>query len=133
MASTLLRRGFLLYAVALFIATHWPNLRIESDVIRRPDLLVHLGAFGLWAFLLHLTGLLGPPRAARTAGVTFAVGAVYAGIDELTQAIPVLGRTVVWDDYFANLAGVTLGAAAGCLVARAFPQLLTGPAPSAPS
>jgi hypothetical protein len=115
---------FLLYALLLFIATHWPNLKIESEIIERPDLLIHLGAFGLWSFLLHLTGLLGPPRSPLTALKTFAAGALYAAIDELTQAIPILGRTAVWDDYFANLAGLTLGAAAACLTARTFPALL---------
>jgi VanZ family protein len=109
---------FVLYALVLFVATHWPNLRIESDVIERPDLLIHLGAFGLWALLLQLTGLLGPPRSPRTALKTFGVGALYAAVDESSQAIPILGRTAVWDDYVANVVGVALGAAAGCVAAR---------------
>lgn len=126
MIARLLVPAFALYALVLFAATHWPNLRIESDVIERPDLLIHLGAFGLWAFLLHLTRLTGDPRSARTALKTAGIGALYAAVDELTQAIPILGRTAVWDDYLANLAGVALGATAACTAARLFPALTRG-------
>lgn len=129
MIPRLLLPAFILYALVLFTATHWPNLRIKSDVIERPDLLIHLGAFGLWAFLLHLTSLLGPPRSPKTALRTFIAGAVYAAFDEATQALPFLGRTAVWDDYFANLVGVTLGVAAACAAARLFPALTRIPPP----
>lgn len=134
MIRRLLVPAFLAYAAVLFVATHWPNLKIESDVIERPDLLIHLGAFGLWAFLLHLTGLLGPAGSARAALKTWGVGALYAAVDEASQAIPILGRTAVWDDYLANLAGLALGAGAACLAARILPRGLISaePAPDEP-
>ena len=42
----------------------------------------------------------------------------YAALDELTQAIPGLGRTAGLDDFAADVLGVTLGVAAGAVVLR---------------
>ena len=45
------RAAFWLYVPALFTATHWPYLEVPLPG-ERPDLAVHLCAFGLWTLLL---------------------------------------------------------------------------------
>lgn len=112
------RAGFWVYAVVLFTATHWPRLEIQSGVIERPDLLIHIGAFGVWAALLSLSGLLGRPARGVVALRVIAVGLVYAAIDESSQALPIVQRHAGVDDYLANAAGIVLGAAAAWLTAR---------------
>jgi hypothetical protein len=133
----LIRIAFWCYAVATFVATHWPNLRIESSVIDRPDILIHMTVFGTWAFLLAMTGYLEPaskdplaesrgvpgwvrlvtrPRTLLFVGFT---AAIYAAFDELSQGVPGLGRTVAWDDYGANCLGICVGAATAAALGRA--------------
>jgi hypothetical protein len=124
----LARLTFWGYAVLLFVATHWPNLRIDSTYIERPDILIHMGCFGLWTLLLIATGYLasgsnepmaesGGMRgwtkivaAPRCVLFTWAAAMVYAAFDELSQGFPGLGRTVAWDDYAANSAGILTAA-----------------------
>jgi hypothetical protein len=127
---------FICYAAALFIATHWPNLRIESVRIKRPDLIVHLTVFSIWTILLFASGLVrrsvsasatSPNSPSQREGAggrvpvrhlrsqttilrLWLIGVLYAAFDEGTQAIPILGRTAAWDDYLFNVMGVTLGA-----------------------
>ncbi|MBX3375504.1 MAG: hypothetical protein KF678_00700 [Phycisphaeraceae bacterium] len=112
-----LRTAFFLYAVVLFGATHWPALRIEGS--GRPDLIVHLAAFGLWTLALNLAGFWGPRFSVRNVLISGAVAVMYAAFDEGTQAIPALQRTAAWDDYLANVSGIVL-ASLTCLGAGAF-------------
>lgn len=105
------RIAFALYAVLLFTGTHWPKLNIEGP-IPRPDLYIHFGAFGLWAFLFGLCAFFAPkaPRfSAKNYVCTFIAGLAYAAIDEGLQAIPILYRTCAWDDYAADAVGILLG------------------------
>jgi hypothetical protein len=115
------RRGvvfvFGVYAGVLFVGTHWPALRIEGPV-RRPDLIVHFGAFGLWTFLLMMCGVWGRVSSWRNLGWSVMVGLAYAGIDEGLQAVPALRRTCAWDDYAANAGGVLIAAGVVALGAR---------------
>lgn len=102
--------AFLGYAVLLFTLTHWPNLTIESEIVERPDLFIHLAAFGGWTGLLAMSGLAGTvgewwPTLLRTA----VLGAIYAAIDEGLQAVPFVSRHCAWDDLFANWGGVAIG------------------------
>ncbi len=112
------------YAVLLATLTHWPSLRVEAP-IERPDLLVHVAAFGLWTVLLGLTRLLGPVGAVRSTLLTGGLALVVAALDEATQALPALGRQPDPSDLAANLLGVGAGAAtlvaAGRLLPRAAP------------
>lgn len=105
----LLRYAFWFYAALLFTATHWPNLKIEVSNIERPDLIVHLGCFGTWSFLLWASGLAEPRGAMKTIVVVWVVGVAYAAVDEGLQAIPWVHRTAAWDDYVADVLGITLG------------------------
>jgi len=122
--------AFILYTIALCLGTHWPRLTIDIGDIPRPDLAIHLIAFGGFAFLLVASGLVGLWTRPRTVAIAFFVAAIFAAINESTQAIPALGRTAAWDDYLANLGGVTLGCAAALILQPVARRL--GPPPEIP-
>ena len=116
-ARTTRRRVFWVYAIVLFILTHWPRLEVKVPGVERPDLIAHLTVFGLWYTLFFAAAFFGPlgGSAVRTVAAPWAVSVVYACFDEALQLIPMLGRHAAWDDLAANLAGLTLAAGA-CLV-----------------
>lgn len=96
-----------LYGIALTIATHWPDLSIQSPIIERPDLLLHGGCFGLLTLLIISARLVG--KSADNShnlfwGIVIAVA--WSGLDELSQGIPAVHRHVAWSDFGANLLGV---------------------------
>lgn len=99
--------AFPAYALVLATLTHWPRLRIEAP-IERPDIIVHAAAFGLWTALLIATGWLGRPLGAKSVFLATIAGACVATVDEASQALPGLGRTVDRTDLWANLLGVGL-------------------------
>ena len=122
---TAARAAFVVYALVLVTATHWPQLRIDGGPIPRPDLLIHIAAFGLWTCLLIATELLGPWRSKAAIGKCVVIALVYAAIDEGTQAIPALGRTVALDDYLANALGVILAGIAALIASAIFKPITT--------
>ncbi len=99
---------FLLYAGALFTLTHWPRLTLDVPGVERPDLFVHMTAYGLWTALLLISGLFG--SAQTRAGVIGAglFALLWSGLDELSQALPFVHRQASWDDALANWSGVAL-------------------------
>lgn len=101
------RAMFILYAIALFTGTHWPQLVIP--MAGRPDLVVHLALFGVWTVLLFISGLLGDPRTWRAVAVVHVVAVLYAAVDEGLQAVPFVRRWFAWDDMMFNTFGVVLG------------------------
>ncbi len=107
--SLLSRAGFVVYALGIFVATHWPQFSIDVPGVERPDLFIHLAVFATWAVLLNLTGWLGEPRTVRTPLRVLPIALVYAAIDESTQALPIIARTAAMDDFLANAAGIVLG------------------------
>ena len=106
----MIRFFFVVYAVALAVGTHYPGIRIEG-AMERPDLLVHVAAFGFWAFGLMLCRFFGPVLSLRNVLISAAVALVYAGVDEYSQGIPGLNRTVAMDDFLAGGVGI-IGATA---------------------
>ncbi len=113
-SHTLRRTVFGLYALALLIATHWPQLTITGPV-ERTDLFIHTGAFGVWTMLLIACSFFGRALCARNVLISGALGLVYAPLDELSQSLPILNRVAAIDDALANILGVLL-ASAGALV-----------------
>jgi len=117
----LLTRGsFIAYVIALFTATHWPNLEIDVP-LERPDLLAHAGAFGLFTALLLATGWLGRPLSARAILLATVAGVCVSAVNEASQGLPQVRRTVDPSDLWANLVGVgivTVGAAVLAVVVR---------------
>lgn len=124
--SSLFRAAFFLYIPALFTATHWPNLKIEGS--GRPDLVVHLAAFGLWTSLFIASGFFGPALSWRNIRWAFLIAPLYAAADEALQAIPSLHRTAAFDDWLANLTGITLA----CISALVLSHFLRPKEPAAP-
>lgn len=110
---------FIVYAVSLFIATHWPNLRIEGAPIPRPDLLIHLVVFAVWGGLSQACAFFGPRLSLHNTAYTLLLGLLYAAADEALQGIPALNRHASVDDFIANAAGIAIaGGFARALGAR---------------
>ena len=100
------RIAFVLYAAALTLGTHWPELSAPSAGPDHLDKFVHFVAFAIGTLLLGLTGWLGSIEALRTAVFALSIGVAWSVADELTQGLPGLGRTVSGLDLVANLTGV---------------------------
>lgn len=113
-----MRVAFWAFAGLLFIGTHWPNLRIEGPV-QRTDLWVHLSVFGTWMLLACLCRFFGPTAAWGNVWRTWLAAITYAAFDEGLQLIPALHRTAAWDDYAANVTGITLAGALVLILGRA--------------
>lgn len=127
------RIAFAVYAAALFIGTHIPDLQIRVGHIERPDLFIHMVAFGGWFCLLLISEYLGPWRSPRSVAMCAAIAVACAGIDEYSQSLPVLNRTAAWDDFAANVSGIVLAAGITLLLGRFLParQPPTASAPPA--
>lgn len=115
--------AFILYALALVTLTHYPQLQLPPGPVPRPDLVAHLGAFGLLAALLMGSTLVGQPHRLRAPTRTLLITLPYAVIDEATQAIPGLNRFVSPDDLYANWAGLILGTTAAFTLANILHKL----------
>lgn len=108
-----------MYAIALTIGTHWPKLRVEGPV-PSSDKIVHFLAFGGLAFLLWRT------RWIAKVWVMGAIALAWTAMDEITQAMPGLGRTASLADVVAGAAGVVVAMTiAGWVERRAAAQVKT--------
>lgn len=103
------RWAFWGYVCVLLVGTHWPRLELNVPGVERPDLIIHFTAFGAWTVLFWAAGLGGAPLRWRSLCWVFPACVLYAGLDESTQGLPGIHRTVAWDDFLANCGGVTLG------------------------
>ena len=99
---------FGVFAGTLFALTHWPRLAIHMN-IERPDLIVHVTAFSMWVCLGVAASPFGRALSIRNINQMAICGLIYAPLDEFSQGIPGLGRTVGLDDLAANCAGILLG------------------------
>lgn len=94
---------FMLYALALLIATHWPGVVIQGPVART-DLWIHAAAyFGLTALGLMVLGHRRGLSRARMRWCCLAFLAL-AALDELTQ--PWFGRVAAISDWLADAVGI---------------------------
>jgi hypothetical protein len=112
----LFRLTFVVFVPTLFVATHWPKLQLPGE--GRPDLVIHVVAFGLWTALLIGGGFFGPALSWRNIVRSLPVATAYAAFDEATQAIPWIRRHAAFDDFLANLLGVLLACAAAVLLMK---------------
>jgi hypothetical protein len=90
---------FVVYAFLMTVGTHWPGFRLRPEV-PVTDTALHLVAFG------GLTWLLWRTRWIRRRLVVVLVALAWSGLDELSQALPILDRTPTWQDHVANALGV---------------------------
>ncbi|MEM7627941.1 MAG: VanZ family protein [Planctomycetota bacterium] len=118
---TAARVAFCTYAPLLFIATHWPGLRVEGPV-PRSDLLAHLGAFGLWGLVFIACAWFGPALSARNIDRAGLIGLIYAAIDEALQGVPGLNRFVSVQDWLANALGIVCAVLAASVASRLMPR-----------
>jgi VanZ family protein len=102
---------FVLVAITIATLTHWPNLKVDAG-IPRTDLWAHAIAYSTWTFAFIATGWIAPRGSWKSVGLGMPIALLYAGIDEISQGIPVLGRFVTWEDFAANSIGVWIGASA---------------------
>lgn len=102
------RAAFAAYALALVTATHWPGLAVQVAGFSRFDLVVHAGAFGCFTLLFTLAAFFGPALQPRNVALSVLFALCYAPIDEISQGIPVLRRTVDPLDLTADALGIVL-------------------------
>ncbi len=105
----LFRTTFWLFAAALFVGTHWPRLDLKVPGMKRPDLLVHFGLFAMWYLLLFAAAYTARLGRWRSLIAVWVIAVAYAAMDEGLQAIPFVHRTAGWDDFAADVIGVTIG------------------------
>lgn len=118
MNRALRRILFGLYAAALLYGTHGPRRDVSVAGIERPDLIVHLCAFGGFFVLLLAAEFFGPWRSARGIGACTLIATAFAAVNEATQALPIFGRTSALDDFAANIGGIALGVVGAVVAAR---------------
>jgi len=103
-AARNLRIVFLAALAGAFVVTHIPRLAVgtpDSPI----DKLVHASGYGVLAALLLLA------RWWRPVWPALAALAAWAALDEVTQAIPGLGRSADVEDWLADVAGMAIAAA----------------------
>ncbi len=111
------RAIFALYAALTVTLTHWPKLKVPFPE-SRSDLLVHMTVFGLWTTSFIGGAFLGSVLSRRNILLGGLASAIYSVIDEITQGIPGVNRTVALDDALANALGVALAVVVLLLLAR---------------
>ncbi|MFV2068349.1 MAG: VanZ family protein [Pirellulales bacterium] len=100
------RTALFFYAMALFMATHWPH---PPQVIDVPgiDKLEHLIAYAGLGLLLARHFFFQWQHPLHVLALSIGVVGLFAALDELLQ-IPV-GRQCDWRDWLADLSGAILG------------------------
>lgn len=99
------RITLVLYGLVLTLGTHWPRLELRLGDIPAPDKILHLLGFGGLAFLLWRSRLW---RLGKGGWPLAVVALLWTVLDEVTQAIPILGRSFSWMDVAGGWMGVTL-------------------------
>jgi VanZ family protein len=82
---------FWIFTCALLAASHYPKLAVGTPG-DSPDKLIHFFGYGGWAVLLWASGYV------RNLFLVVLLTVLFGLFDEVTQAIPVLGRSAdIWD------------------------------------
>jgi VanZ family protein len=100
----------ILYWIAMFLATHWPDIdRYAPEQMRAVphlDKLVHFGMYAGWMLMWGWLLSAGGRRIASAVKVWLLVGgAAWGAFDELTQAF--VDRQPSVGDFACDLAGIT--------------------------
>jgi len=123
---TLVQFGFVFYAIILVTLTHWPSLAVAKPFGIRLDLFIHMGVFGGWNLLLISTGWFGLVGSRTNIIRATTAALIYATIDELTQGIPIVHRTVDPMDLLANSTGIIIIGTIYFVLARRYPLASQG-------
>lgn len=92
-----------LWTTLQLIATHWPQPNVDLSGLGG-DKTVHFAAYGAWGALVCLAFV----RTRIDLVKWLALGILLGAMDELTQ--PFFGRHTELFDWFADIAGLCLGA-----------------------
>jgi VanZ family protein len=99
-ASRNMRVLFWISTCALLAASHYPKLGIGTPG-DSPDKLIHFFGYGGWAVLLWASGYV------RNLLLVVSLTVLFGLFDEVTQAIPVLGRSAdIWDLVADSIGGI---------------------------
>lgn len=101
------RAIFFVYAALTLTATHWPRLELPLPSMR-PDIVIHMGVFGLWTCIFLVAEFFGPVLSRRNILLGGLVSLAYSAIDEATQGLPGINRVAAFDDAAANALGVAI-------------------------
>ena len=94
------------YWILLFVATHYPHVRIPGE-LPQSDKLAHFTAFGLLAFLYwQFARARRSPLGPRFVWTSSAVLIAYAAVDEYVQQV--FGRFTDVMDFVANTTGIVV-------------------------
>ncbi|HSI32928.1 MAG: VanZ family protein [Phycisphaerae bacterium] len=112
------------YAAFLATMTHLPPRKLPETGVN--DKLEHFGAYGLLAGAVFCAAWASWPRHAwRATWVALVAALAFGVLDELTQAIPGVGRSCELNDWLADAAGagiaVVVMTCVRVVVARAAP------------
>lgn len=99
------RVAFVVWFVAITVATHWPQMAIDTGEHKAPDKLLHFACFGIMAFSLWSSGWFRHPVA------VWAVVSLWALFDEVTQAFLPLGRPFSPADLLSGELGILAASA----------------------
>jgi VanZ family protein len=97
-AARNMRVLFWIFTCGLLISSHYPRLSVGTSG-DSPDKLLHFFAFGGWALLLWSS------RYIRSPLLVVFLSVAFGAFDELTQAIPIFGRSADIQDLLADGAG----------------------------
>ena len=97
------------YWVFLFIMTHLPPRKVPDIGVN--DKIEHLGAYGLLAGGLFLSIWATSPRTFKATWLTPIIALAYGALDEITQAIPIVGRSCELNDWLADALGTIIAVA----------------------
>lgn len=120
------RIGWVLFALTLHTATHWPQLSLVEAPFSWFDKVVHACSYFIWTVLLALTGWLGHPASGRTLLKCMVLGLIVGALDEVTQGLPMVRRDPSVGDFLADASGV-MAAGAALFVARSWLAQLDTP------
>lgn len=100
--ARLWKAAFVIYALLLTIATHWPRLQLGTEESPWPDKLLHMLAFGGLAFLFIQT------KWVKKLYLCSLLIAVWTLFDEFSQSLPILGRESSWGDALSGVMGIAI-------------------------
>ncbi len=94
------RIAFVVWFVAVTVATHWPQMAIDTGEHKAPDKLLHFACFGIMAFSLWSSGWFRHPFS------VWGAVSLWALFDEVTQSFLPLGRPFSPADLFSGELGI---------------------------
>ena len=105
------RWTLILYWIAMFVATHWPDINRYKPEAGWPipyfGAVMHATVYAVWAGLWWWFLSTGRRQVRRAAAVWLLVGGVlWASFDELSQAL--VAREPAIDDFLCDLCGMLL-------------------------